>query len=358
MSTLGNPAPNPPPSPPALPVARQPGAPGPPKVDMMASGEMQAWLSRLKVEDHKIGKRNKYLAGILAAGVLLLVVILWVVYDKTIGAYAVIDPESIRVEQHPIEQGRLRIRFNVISPGKVCCRRTSGDIATERIDYFDEACEVDRNWSWGYQPGENIDLVLRYRGGLFRKTFSATAATFDRADIVILMDTTESMDPYIVELKEKCAVFSEKLDKMALEHRFALIGFGDTSEADPWLQEHGFAPDVGQFITWTDQVERFNGGDLPESALDALEKALELPLEEKALRRFYLVTDAAYHEPTGSGATAEDLRKRLREHRVLLRVFSHRKFKPDYEKLLGETGRFQEIENFGKVLSEGRVLED
>jgi len=325
---------------------------------MMASGEMQAWLSRLKAEDRKIGKRNKYLAGILAAGVLLLVVVLWIVYRNTIGAYAVIDPESIRVEQHPIEQGRLRIRFDVVSPGKVRCRRTSGKIATERIDYFDEARQVDRSWSWGYQPGENIDLVLWYRGGLFRKTFSATATTFDRADIVILIDTTESMDPYLVELKEKCAAFSERLDKKALKHRFALIGFGDTHESDPWLQAHEFTPDVGQFIAWTDRVERFDGGDLPESALDALEKALELPLEEKALRRFYLVTDAAYHEPTESGATAEDLCKRLQEQRVLLRVFSHRKFKTDYERLLGETGRFQEIENFGKVLSEGRVLED
>jgi hypothetical protein len=41
-----------------------------------------------------------------------------------------------------------------------------------------------------------------------------------------------------------------------------------------------------------------------------------------------------------------------------LSVFSRAELEGDYRDLLGQTGRFQEIENFGTVLSEGRVLED
>jgi hypothetical protein len=39
-------------------------------------------------------------------------------------------------------------------------------------------------------------------------------------------------------------------------------------------------------------------------------------------------------------------------------VFSRAQFEEDYQTLIAEAGRFQEIENFGGVLTEGRVLED
>ena len=355
MSTLGNSGSNPPAARP-VPVLTPPsGPPGPPKVDMMASAEMQAYLDRLQAEDRKIGTRNKYLTVALAAGVLLLLLAVWGVYRATIGTYAVI--EDVQIQQHPIDQGRLRIKFRVVSAGRVFCRRTSGPFKAELIDYFDQPCEVDRAWPWVYQPGKDIDVTLWYRGGLSRQTHQQSFSTLGRADIVILMDTTESMDPSIDELKEQCVVFSEQLRKKALKHRFALIGFGDTN-SPPWVDSHPFTPDAMDFFDSVDNVKRFEGVDFPESALDALEEALLMPLDKHAIRRFYLVTDNQYHEPTRSGATAEDVATRLTEQKVLLRVFSKRKYETDYAKLLGETGRFQEIENFGKVLSEGRILED
>ena len=76
------------------------------------------------------------------------------------------------------------------------------------------------------------------------------------------------------------------------------------------------------------------------------------------MRRFYLVTDAQFHEPSRSGATAADLASQLGEQRVLLDVFSRRQYEADYQKLVSDSGRFQEIQNFGSALSEARVLED
>jgi len=325
---------------------------------MLASGEMQSYLSQLKAQDRKIGKRNRALTVALCGGVAALLIVLWIVYRATIGAYAVIDPESIRIEQDPINEGKLTIKFDVTSPGEVFCRRTSGDVQTDLIDTFHEPCKVERPWSWQYQPGQDINVTLWYRGGLFRCEYHAPPIpTSARADIVILMDTTESMEPYIDALKGKCAVFSQRLGEKDLKHRFALIGFGDTN-SPPWIDRHEFTSDVLKFTASVEGVERFSGGDLPESALDALEAALDLPLDNKAIRRFYLVTNNKFHPKTRSGATAKDIADRLQKQRVALQVFSKERFREDFGELLGKNQRFLEIENFGKVLSQGRILED
>jgi hypothetical protein len=358
MSIYGNPGSLPPAVPPAapsLPPGNVLAPPGPPKVDMSASAEMQAWLRRLQAEERKLGTRNKYLTVTLAAGVVLLLVVLGGVHRATIGTYAVLD--DVRIEQHPVDQGRVEISFRVVSPGKVYCRRISGGNATDVIDYFAAPAEVTRPWSWAYQPGENIEVALWYRSGLLPRKSVQSFPTLGRADVVILIDTTESMDSSIAALKEKCVAFSEKLDRQALKHRFALLAFGDTKEGD-WLERRTFTEDASQFRRWVAGVKRFKGGDLPESALDALEEALRLPLDDGAVRHFYLVTDADYHAPTQLGATPAAIARRLEEKRVLLRVFSRAQFEESYRKLLGDTGRFDEIENFSKVLGEGRLLED
>jgi len=322
---------------------------------MMASPEMQAWLGRMQGETKKLGKRNKYLAAALAVGMLVLLIIVWGIYAATIGAYAVID--QIEITQDPIQQGRLLIKFRVVSPGKVYCQRVCGRTEIELIDTFNGTCQVERPWSWTYEPGKDIDVKIWYRGSLLRRTFSQSFPTASRADIVVIMDTTGSMSPSISELKAKCVAFSDKLRKQALKHRFALIGFGDSNEGT-WLDKHDFTSDVSDFIQSVDKVKRFDGGDFPESGLDALEAALSLPLDEAAIHRFYLVTDAEFHQPSRTGATAQDIANKLEEKQVLLRVFSRPEFEKDYQPLLGRLGRFQEIENFGKVLSAGRVLED
>jgi len=329
--------------------------PGPPDVDMMASAEMQAWIARLEQEQGRLGVRIKFLAAALGVGLLVLTGVLWGVHRATVGAYAVL--EDVAVTRNRANQGRLELSFNVVSPGKVHYRRRCGAIETDVIDTLLAPGPVTRSWSWIYEPGQDIDVTLWYRRGLFRATYTESFPTATRADIVILIDTTGSMSREIAELREKCVAFSERLNRQALEHRFALIGFGDAEEG-PWLDVHGFTADVNRFQRSVGRVKRFDGGDLPESALDALEEALNLPLDRDAVRRFYLVTDARFHEPARSGATVADIAARLQDQRVLLYVFSRRQYEADYAGLLGETGRFQEIENFGNVLGEGRVLED
>jgi hypothetical protein len=331
---------------------------------MRSSAEVQAWLRRLEVENRRIGARNKYLAVALAAGAVLLAIVAAALYWAIVGPYAVLDEVSI--QQHPASQGRLQISFRVLKPGKVCYRRISGGVTTDLVDYFEATGAgkvAKRSWSWPYTPGDDIEVAIWYRSGLLRRSRAESfpTVTYRRVDVVILMDTTESMEPWIDQLRKKCGQFSAQLKQQSLAHRFALVGFGDTAMLDregKWCQLHPFTADVAQFQEKVGRVKRFEGGDLPESALDAVEEALKLPLDDGAVRRFYLVTDATFHKKTQAGHTAADVAKLLAEKRVLLYVFSRRQFEDDYAELLGDGGKFLDIRSFGKVLSEGKVLED
>lgn len=322
---------------------------------LSSSAEFQAWIAKLEAQDRSIGRRNKILIWVLGAGVALLIGAGWWVYRSTVRCYAVLD--GVQIERQGANQGRLEIVFRVVSPGKVFYRRTSGSTRTEVIDYFDSPGEVRRLWSWVYEPGEDIVVSLTYRGGLLRRTARGRFPTAKRADIVVLMDTTGSMSRSIGMLKEKCAAFSAQLKEQSLEHRFALVGFGDTHEP-AWLDKYDFTDDVEQFRKQVAGIKRFDGGDFPESALDAIEEALSLPFNRDAIRRFYLVTDATFHKPTRTGKSVADISSRLQQEQVLLSVFSRAEFDEEYKELLGDTGKFYEMEEFGKVLSEGRILED
>jgi hypothetical protein len=329
--------------------------PKPPPPNLADSREVQSWIAKLESENRSVGRRNTVLLVALALGLLLLMLVSWAVYRSSVRSYAVL--EDVVISRNPANQGRLQLSFRVVSPGKVYYRRTSGKVRTEVIDYFQHPGDVRRVWSWVYEPGQDIDVSLLYRGGLWRRTCTERFPTAKQADIVVLMDTTGSMSRSIEELKQKCIGFSEKLREQSLEHRFALIGFGDASE-DSWLDKHDFTDDAELFRQWVGGVKRFDGGDLPESALDAIEVALTLPFQENAIRRFYLVTDASFHEPSLSGARVPDIVARLEREHVLLNVFSRAEFRDAYAGLVGDSGKFQQLQEFGNVLAEGRILED
>lgn len=143
--------------------------------------------------------------------------------------------------------------------------------------------------------------------GLFRRnTQPAVFPTPQSPDIVILMDTIGSMSRSIEKMKEKYVECFAALKEEQMDHRFCLIGFGDRQEGI-WHDVHEFTREVKSFKGHVATVNRIDGGDLPESALDAIEVALDLTFDADATRRFYPVTDADYHELTQSVARAVDL---------------------------------------------------
>jgi hypothetical protein len=296
------------------------------------------------------------LLGVLfLLGLVVLLALLGWLYQTTVRSYAVL--EGVEIAQNPASQGRVEIAFAVRQPGRVFLERRSGGVTTEVMDYFEQAGPQTRSWSWLFEPGAPIDVRVRYRGWLWRREQSRSFATSSKADIVILMDTTGSMNRSIATLRDRCVQFSEAMRQQRIQHRFALVGFGDTAEPE-WRDVRPFTGDVAVFRQGVASLRRFDGGDLPESSLDALVAALQLPFDEQAMRRFYLVTDARFHAPAKSGESAEAVAQRLAEKRVLLQVFTQAEMQSEYKTLVGSAGRVQTIADFGQVLSEGRILED
>lgn len=318
------------------------------------SEELRKWIASLESKNTSM-KRYLYWLICLVAGLLFVGVLgLGYLYQIGVRTYAVL--EDVEISRDRANQGRIDMSFHVVTPGKVSFNRASGAINTRVVDYFKTAGQKQRKWSWVYEPGEDIQVSMLYRGPIWRRTQKDVFATAKQADIVVLIDTTGSMSRSIETLKEKCVEFSEALTEKRLEHRFALIGFGDMREGE-WCDQREFTNRVEDFKEYVTNIKRFDGGDLPESSLEALEAALSLPFDSDAIRRFYLVTDAQYHAPSESGAEPDDIAKRLVDNKVLLKVFTREEFRADYENLAG-VSNVQTIEEFGAVLSEGRVLED
>jgi len=287
-----------------------------PPINLASSSELQAWIAKLEAENHSVGRRNHLLLAALAAGLLLLMLVLWWLYRSGIQCYAVLD--GVTISRNPSNQGRVQISFRVAKPGRVLYERDSGSVRTQVVDYFDRPGDIQRSWSWVYEPGEDIHIAVWYRSSLWRRSSTASFPTEKQADIVVLMDTTGSMSHCIEVLKQRCIDFSKRLTEQSLEHRFALIGFGDTQE-EPWIDKHDFTDNVEEFQRGVSSIKRFDGGDVPESSLDAIESALSLPFRKNAIRRIILVTDAPFHEPTVSGAKVADIAARLQKQRVLWR---------------------------------------
>lgn len=153
-------------------------------------------------------------------------------------------------------------------------------------------------------------------------------------DIVFCIDVTASMKPCIDGIKENITYFIKQLKDGNLDFQLALIGYrdlhdtaisdvmkvGDLHDMDmsdhsdnikrvcdePWFNSEGFTNSVDEFITWLNNYEfiAFGGGDEPESTLDALYLALNMPgwRASRTHRVIILFTDSDTH-PTLSPKT-------------------------------------------------------
>lgn len=113
-------------------------------------------------------------------------------------------------------------------------------------------------------------------------------------DVVFLLDTTSSMSPYIEGLKNKCLQFADTVAQGHRDARLGLVAFRDVLILEPLI---AFDPvgDPAQFRAQVAQCRAEGGGDAPESAIDAIERALRMPLRPEAVRCLVLITDDTCH---------------------------------------------------------------
>lgn len=140
-----------------------------------------------------------------------------------------------------------------------------------------------------------------------------------RADIVVVFDCTGSMGPYIEGIKNTVIGFSRDLEDHNIEARLGLVEYRDLKIGEP-TNVHGFARAAEEFRSWVAGLDDHGGGDEPESAIDALCSALEMPFREDAVRIVTLITDASYHEPSETGRTMNDVCRDFRTRRIVAYV--------------------------------------
>lgn len=175
-------------------------------------------------------------------------------------------------------------------------------------------------------------------------------------NIDFIIDTTGSMDTYIDGVKEKAIEFSKILKDKGIDYNLGLIGFGDLLEKEK-PKVYKWTKDVLKFQKQVKKVPRTCGGDIPESALDALETGL-LHLKKSNDKDqfdtiFILITDAPPHIPTVSGKTVADIVAALKEQDVCVYVVARkdRKSKEAYEPLMSLGGQYYSMkDDFSNIL--------
>jgi len=146
-------------------------------------------------------------------------------------------------------------------------------------------------------------------------------------NVVFCIDTTGSMDTYINGVKDRAIEFSQILASKGATFKLGLIGFGDLYEKEN-PSVYNFTDDVTKFQKQVKNIPRTYGGDIPESALDSLETAIELLAttrhEVASKSIFILITDAPPHVPTYSGKSVMDICDMLNSNNVVTYVVARK----------------------------------
>lgn len=132
-----------------------------------------------------------------------------------------------------------------------------------------------------------------------------------KADVVVVFDTTGSMNPYIERMQANAIRFAHAVEGEAVDCHLGLVGYGDVPAGEE-ITVFGLTEDPSAFRAQVRELPRTDGGDEPESALEALEEAITMRHRPDARRVFILITDADFHEPDIHGHGAENILSKLK----------------------------------------------
>jgi Mg-chelatase subunit ChlD len=148
----------------------------------------------------------------------------------------------------------------------------------------------------------------------FAKTMQTKFKPFQmqrKADILFLLDCTGSMQGEIDAIKNAVMNFADSIQKDGVRARVGLIAFWDrliNQEARVLLfngQRFTSSPEL--FRQEVSKLHAKDGGDIPESSLDAVMMGLKQPFAEDAQKVIVLVTDAPPHIPDKDTKSIEEV---------------------------------------------------
>ena len=121
-----------------------------------------------------------------------------------------------------------------------------------------------------------------------------------QADIVFIIDTTGSMSDEINNVRNNIVSFADSLSESGISAALALIDYQDITHDgydSTVVHKNGTSNwfyDIEEFKSAIASLRTGDGGDAPETAVDALETARLLDLRDSAGKVFILITDATY----------------------------------------------------------------
>jgi Mg-chelatase subunit ChlD len=139
-------------------------------------------------------------------------------------------------------------------------------------------------------------------------------------DLVFVIDTTGSMSDKIESLLATCSQFADDFNALHLNHRIAIVSFGDLRVPGDKIQNTAFTGNVETTKQSLRHIPRNSGGgNEGESSLEAVERALSLPFRSNAVKAIVLITD----EPADQHRlNADEMTGRLTEREMLVFVAS------------------------------------
>ena len=173
---------------------------------------------------------------------------------------------------------------------------------------------------------------------------TSSSSAMAQADIVFLIDTTGSMGDEINNVKNNIVSFIDVLKEKGVSAGLALIDYQDL-EVDGMdstrVHKNGSSNwfyNLDQYKASISALQLGDGGDWPESAVDALETARRLDMRPSAGKIFVLVTDADYKNDNryGVSSMAEEIQL-LKNLGITCAVVSSSSCKSDYYDLYTET---------------------
>jgi len=135
-------------------------------------------------------------------------------------------------------------------------------------------------------------------------------------DVLFVLDVTSSMNEELNGVRDGISDFAAQFGAHNLNVRQGLIAFGDRLNGEePVVLAFGdqpFTSEVESFRQQVSTVRMVEGGDEPESSLDALALAARQPFRPAAKKIIILISDAAPLVPDKETATAEGAANLLR----------------------------------------------
>ena len=141
-----------------------------------------------------------------------------------------------------------------------------------------------------------------------------------QADIMFVLDCTESMDGEIGAIKDTIIDFAKSIELEGVRARLGLVEFRDRlcHEEQRVLTFKGevFTRDTAAFRREVSKLKAIGGGDWPESSLDGIMLALRQPFNPASSKVIVLVTDAPPHIPDKETNSIEEVVREIEDREV------------------------------------------